>query len=300
MFAAFVPIWALSLLGYLAGRFRLIGDGADRVLSGFVFHLAMPAALFTTLSNTRLALPGTAMLAFAVGTVVAIGLGGWFSRRVLDRKLGEATIGGMAAGYVNSANLGIPVALHVIGDASMLTGVLLFQVLVVTPVLLTVLDSSAGRRPSARRLAAMPLRNPVLIGLTAGVVCSYFDWHPTKLIADSLDMLGAAAVPAALVALGLSLSARGPRTAGEHREVAVLSTVKILVQPLVAGVVGWLLGLSGPELLAVVVCAALPTAQNCYVFAGEYGQAEAVSRRVVVTTTAVSMVTLAVPASLLG
>ncbi|TDB80600.1 AEC family transporter, partial [Micromonospora fluostatini] len=54
MLAAFVPIWLLTGIGWLAGRYRLLGADADRVLGGFVFHLAMPAALFTALSRNPL------------------------------------------------------------------------------------------------------------------------------------------------------------------------------------------------------------------------------------------------------
>ena len=302
MLEAFLPIWALTLLGYLAGRFRLLGgEDADRVLGSFVFHLAMPAALFTSLSRTPLALSGTGMVAFAVSTVCVMAGGFVLSRKAFGRKDGEATIGGMAAGYVNSANLGIPVALHVLGNASFLTGVLLFQVLVVTPVVLVLLDRAADRRAlHPTRLMTLPLRNPVIIGLAAGALCSAFGWRAPQAVAGPLALLGAAAVPAALIALGLSLTVRGPALHGEGGQVALLSVLKVLAQPLLAWAMGLLLGLGRAELLALVVCAALPTAQNTYIFAREYGQGAAVARRTVVVTTAVSMGTLALAAWALG
>lgn len=302
MLAAFLPIWALTLLGYLAGRYRLLGgEDADRVLGSFVFHLAMPAALFTSLSRTPLSVSGPGMVAFAVSTVCVMAAGFLLSRRVFGRKEGESTIGGMAAGYVNSANLGIPVALHVLGNASFLTGVLLFQVLVVTPVVLVLLDRSADRRAlHPTRLLTLPLRNPVIIGLAAGALCSAFGWRAPQVVAGPLALLGAAAVPTALVALGLSLTVRGPALHGEGRQVLTLSTLKLLAQPLLAWAVGVALGLGRGELFALVVCAALPTAQNTYIFAREYGQGAAVARRTVVVTTAVSMGTLALAAWALG
>ena len=293
MIAAFIPIWALTLLGFTAGRFRLLGPEADRVLGGFVFHLAMPAALFSVLTRTRLSFSVPALGAFAAGTVVTMALGFVLSRRIFRRKPGEATVGAMAAGYVNSANLGIPVALQVLGDATFLTGVLLFQVLVVTPVVLTLLDRGADRRLRPGRLASLPLRNPVMLGMAAGALCSAFDRHPPPMIAEPLALLGDAAVPAALVALGLSLTVRGPGLAAERTEVLGLSALKLLAQPLLAYLFGLLAQLRPAELLALVVCAALPTAQNAYIFAREYGQADSVARGVVITSTALSMLTLA-------
>ncbi|MFF5206280.1 AEC family transporter [Streptosporangium sp. NPDC000396] len=300
MIAAFVPIWALTLLGFMAGRFRLLGAEADRVLGGFVFHLAMPAALFSVLTRTRLSFSGLALGAFAASTVVTMALGFALSRLVFGRKPGEATIGAMSAGYVNSANLGIPVTLQVLGDATFLTGVLLFQVLIITPLVLVVLDRGTGHKVRPARLASLPLRNPVILGLAAGALCSALGWHPPPVIVGPLSLLGNAAVPAALVALGLSLTVRGPGPAGERTEVVALSALKLLAQPLLAYVFGLMMRLHPAELLALVVCAALPTAQNAYIFAREYGQADSVARGTVIAGTALSMLTLASIGWLLG
>lgn len=300
MISAFVPIWALTLLGFAAGRWRLLGAEADRVLSGFVFHVAMPAALFSVLIRTRLSFSVPALAAFAGSTVITMALGFVLSRSAFGRKPGEATVGAMAAGYVNSANLGIPVAIQVLGNATFLTGVLLFQVLVITPLVLAILDRDADRRLRAARLASLPLRNPVILGLAAGALCSAIDWHPPPAIAGPLALLGNAAVPAALVALGSSLTVRGPRLAGERNEVFALSGLKLLAQPLLAYLFGLLAQLHPAELRALVVCAALPTAQNAYVFAREYGQADAVAGGTVIASTALSMLTLASVSWLLG
>ncbi|WP_428961322.1 AEC family transporter [Micromonospora fluostatini] len=346
MLAAFVPIWLLTGIGWLAGRYRLLGADADRVLGGFVFHLAMPAALFTALSRNPLTFDARALGAFAVSTVVTMGLGfaltgpvlrrfgrasrrdrrgwwgrGWWGRRapwsrgpggrrdgqdaagpaeVARPGVGEATIAAMAAGYVNAANLGIPVVLQVLGSAAFLTEVLLFQVLVVTPVILILLDLGAGRRLRPGRLLSLPLRNPVIAGLTLGAACSGFGWRVPALVAEPLALLGAAAVPAALVTLGLSLNTRGERPAGEGAQVAVFSGLKLVVQPALAWLIGTLAGLGPAALLALVVCAALPTAQNTYIYAREYGQAGSLARRSVIASTALSMVTLAAIAWWLG
>ncbi|MFF5171063.1 AEC family transporter [Micromonospora sp. NPDC000089] len=304
MLAAFVPVWVLTGLGWLLGRRRLLGPDAERVLGGFVFHLAMPAALFSTLSRTPLAVHPRALGAFAVSTAVTMAAG-FAVGAAARRSTGESTIAAMAAGYVNSANLGIPVALQVLGDAAFLTEVLLFQVLVVTPVILTALDRAAGRPLRPGRLLTLPLRNPVIAGPALGALCSGLGWRPPEVVAGPLALLGAAAVPTALVALGLSLTGSRPATDDPsptrgRGAVAGLSGLKLLAQPLLAWSVGSLAGVRPPVLLALVVCAALPTAQNTYIFAREYGRGAAVARETVIVTTALSMVTLAVVGALLG
>jgi predicted permease len=80
--------------------------------------------------------------------------------------------------------------------------------------------------------------------------------------------------------------------------VIVLKTV---AQPAVAYLVGrFVFGLTGTELLAVVICAGLPAAQNTFVFARAYGVDARFARNGVVLSTAVTMATLTLTAVLLG
>lgn len=89
------------------------------MLGRFVFQAAMPAALFTMVSGARPdAFAHAPMAAFAAGATLVCALGFPVSGRLFGRGTADRAIGGMAAGYVNSANLGIPVAVQVLGDAS--------------------------------------------------------------------------------------------------------------------------------------------------------------------------------------
>ncbi|MEV8523856.1 AEC family transporter [Streptomyces sp. NPDC052000] len=62
----------------------------------------------------------------------------------------------------------------------------------------------------------------------------------------------------------------------------------------------WVFGLGGHELFAVVLCAALPTAQNAFIFAAEYRLDTELPRDTVLLTTLLSMVSLSLIAVLLG
>ncbi|MFF2961010.1 AEC family transporter [Streptomyces sp. NPDC057963] len=324
LLSAFAPIWMLTALGYAVGRSGLLGEQAEAVLGRFVFHLAMPAALFLMVSRARLdAFANPSLVAFAAGTALACGLGFVAAGRLFGRGTADRAIGGMASGYVNAANLGIPVAVQVLGDASFVAQILLFQVLLVTPVILTLLDTGtgagagrgAGRAVVLRRTLTMPVRNPVIMASLLGVVVSALGLRLPHALAHSCDVLGAAAVPTALVTLGLSLNVRPaaggpaeetepaePGTVGTKRaEVVVNVALKTLLQPLIALVVGGpLLGLPDHQLLAVVLCSALPTAQNAYIYAQQHGLDTRVVRNSVVASTVVSMATLSLATWALG
>ncbi|NEC09294.1 AEC family transporter [Streptomyces sp. SID7909] len=314
LLSAFAPIWVLTGIGYAVGRGGLLGEQAEAVLGRFVFHVAMPAALFTMVSGASPDVFGhPSMVAFAASTAVAAGAGFFLVRRVFGRGRADAAIGAMSSGHVNSANLGIPVAVQVLGDASFVAQVILFQVLVLSPVVLTLVESGTegsdgadGRRPGGgvRRLLTMPLRNPIILASLLGVAVSATGLRLPAAVTHPCDVLGAAAVPTALITLGLSLH-RGPGGGGrarrERAETAVVVAVKTLGQPLAALLVaGPLLHLPDHQLLAVVLCAALPTAQNSFIYAREYGLDTGLARDAIVVSTLVSMVTLSVAAWALG
>ncbi|MFJ7491733.1 AEC family transporter [Streptomyces sp. NPDC097727] len=319
LLSAFAPIWTLTAIGYAVGRSGLLGEQAEAVLGRFVFHVAMPAALFTMVSGARpAAFANSSMVAFAAGTALVCGLGFVAAGRLFGRGTADRAIGSMASGYVNSANLGIPVAVQVLGDASFVAQIILFQVLLVSPVILTLLDTGtgtgSGKGVVVRRMLTMPVRNPIIMASLLGLVVSALGLRLPHALAHSCDLLGAAAVPTALITLGLSLNSR-PATDGptEHAEparptvrtrraeVVVTVALKTLVQPLIAFVVGGpLLHLPDHQLMAVVLCSALPTAQNAFIYAQQYGLDTRVARNSVVASTVVSMATLSFATWMLG
>jgi malonate transporter len=317
LMAAFEPIWILAAAGYFARRRGILSDSAVSVLGEFVFRFAIPSALFLTLANMRLsALTGRPLAAFGASTALVIGIGWYGAGRWFGRQPGERAIWAMAGGYVNSANLGIPIAMQLLGSISFLVEVVLLQVLVVTPIILIALDrhSAANGRIRFQRIATLAGRNPVILASALGAVASMTHLHPPSALQTTLTLLSSAAVSTALIALGASLSGQSmtsgrgeerdartrPREAG-FAEISVIAALKLVTQPVMAYAIGaFALRLSHPQLLAVVVCAGLPTAQNTFIFAQRYGVGEALANRSVLLTTALSMATLAAAVALLG
>ena len=305
MLHAFAPIWLLAAAGYAARRWGLLSDKAVSVLGWFVFHLAMPAALYVRLAQTTLAgFDARQLAAFTVSLVLTIGAGWYCAARLFDRKRGERAVWGMASGYGNTANLGIPIAAQVLGTVSFLVEVLLLQVLVVGPVILAILDRHAdvgrGTDHNLRRIATLPLRNPVILGSALGIAASEAGFTAPQLVLTPLRLLSVTAVPAALIALGASLYRPEVTPDARRAEISVIAVLKLLAQPAIACAAGLELGLSRPALLAVVVCAGLPTAQNVFVFAQQYDVADGLAGRAVMVTTTASLATIAAAAALLG
>ena len=116
-----------------------------------------------------------------------------------------------------------------------------------------------------------------------------------------LSLVGGMAVPSMLMAYGVSLRLGGGFGAGAARgEIALASTLQLVVQPVVATGVAWLLGLRDLGLLAVAITSALPTAQNVFTHATRYGRGELLARDTILVTTTLCLPVMLLIAAVLG
>ncbi|MEU8792842.1 AEC family transporter [Streptomyces sp. NPDC048643] len=299
----FAVIAVVIGVGYVIGRRGCLGDNGREVLTKLAFHVASPALLFTTLAQADLSVVFSARLlvtamstAAAAGVFVVVGV-------VRRWGLGRTTIGALCSSYVNSGNLGIPIAVYVLGDASLVAPVLLFQQIMVTPIALTVLDLSGegDKGPLWRRLIT-PLRNPIAVGSLSGVVVSATGLRVPGPVLDPLQLIGGMSVPAVLLAFGISLCGSSLPGRGADRSPVLLSVaLKAVGQPMAAWALAvGVFGLHGAPLLDVVVTSALPAAQNLFTYASRYRVGETLARESVLLSTVAAVPVLVVVAAVLG
>lgn len=294
---------SIAVAGWFLGRTRVLGDSVQPVLARIVFVVAAPALLFVTVAHADLhLLVSRAALVAALGTTVVAVIAALVLRLVLRRSAADAAVTTLAAAYVNAAILGLPLAVYLLDDALAVVPVLLFQLLVLAPIAFTVLGSRApGAIPGARGVLTRTLQNPIIVGTLAGLLLAVLPWKLPEVIFGPFAMVGATAAPLALITFGMSLSLpriKGPaRPTGDLLLVVVLRTV---VHPVLGYAIGRALGMSGPELLAVVTMAALPTAQNVLVYAIQYGRGQALARDAGLSTTLLAIPALLVISALLG
>ncbi|MEV6007458.1 AEC family transporter [Streptomyces sp. NPDC051976] len=300
----FLPIWVVTALGWIAGRYRVLGDEAQTVLGRFAFTFAMPSLLFLTMSRSHigaLATAGVGVFALSLVAVFAAGLA--LARWVFRHRQADQSIAAMCGSYVNSANLGIPVAVHVLHDTTFIISAALFQMLFITPLILVLIDLDTHRGPGARwgRMLQLPFRNPVIAASAASLAVAAAGWHLPAEATSPLQLLGGAAVPSALFALGISLNTRTRPSPAARTERRLLVALKIAAQPLLAYLLArYAFSLHGHALFAVVLCSGLPTAQNAFIFASEYRLDTELPRDTVLLTTLLSMLSLSLIAYLLG
>lgn len=299
----FGVIAAIIATGYVIGRMGLLGDGGQTALTKLAFYIATPALLLRMLAESDMAsifslpLLVTAVSTFLVAAlfILLAALRGW--------AVGRTAIGALCSSYVNAGNLGIPIAVYVLGDASLVAPVLLFQLLVLTPTALTVIDwASTGGGASVWKRISAPLRNPILVCSLLGIASAATGWAIPQPVLEPVSLLGGMSVPAVLLAFGISLrGATMPATGAERGPVLLSVGLKSVVHPLLAWAVGaGLFGLSGSSLFAVVVVAALPAAQNLFTYASQYQTGVRLARESILLSTVLSVPVLFTVSALLG
>lgn len=313
----FLVVVIVIALGFLVGRRDLLGPRAVYTLNMFVFWIATPALLINFLSQADLADVFGENLAVVVLSSVLAGLVGFLGFRYLaGRNVPDSLVTLLACSYCNGSNLGVPLVTHVLGDPTASLPVIIFQTAVYGPAVVLLLDVSTrsedggatarhGIGPLVRELVVGIVRNPLIIAAVAGIILATLrttaDWTLPELIAEPVATLAGAAVPVALIAFGMSMAqVRVLGSTSPKRSVWAAAVVKSVIHPLIAYALTQLLfDASGAALLAFVVVAALPTAQNVFTYSQRFGTNTVLARDVGVVSTLLSIPSIAVIALLL-
>lgn len=301
--SGFATIGAVIALGAFLAQVRVLDLNAQTLLSRLAFFVASPALLLIVLSEADVSqVLSRNLTATSVGVVVTVTTYVVCARWVFSRDLADTVIGLLSAAYVNAGNLGLPIAAYVLGDVALVAPTLLMQMLVFQPLALAVLDTAvAPERLSPWRLLARPLKTPLTVASMIGLALSVTGLTIPQPIHDPLELVGGMAVPAMLLAYGVSLRL-GPKPGADATptELALITALKLVVQPVVAwAVAGFILGLEGDALLAVTVLSALPTAQNIFVHATRYDRGVVLARDSIFLTTVLSVPAMFVIVALL-
>lgn len=299
-------IWVVIGVGWLIAHVGVVGQSGRRLMAVLAFTVASPALLFGMMARSSLEHVFSATVVVSGLAVLATGLLYLALARVMFRpSLGGRVIGVMASMYTNAANFGIPIALALLGDATWAAPILLMQVAVLMPVALGLLDAARmrerGRRLGLVHYLVLPVRNPLTVGMVAGLIVNITGVRLPAAVEAPIDTVAGMAVPLMLMAFGVSLRLDPLPGRGEHSLHAWMTVaLKTVVHPVIAYLLGRAFGMSGPELYAVVVLAALPAAQNVYVIATRYRESELLARDAVFWSTFGSIGSLLVIAALLG
>ena len=299
IFNVAVPIFGVVLAGYLAGYWRILGSEATGALNAFVSYFALPVLFFGTLARTPVrAVLDPALMAGFGAAVVATFIVGMVATRLASRGgLAAMSLQGIASSWGNVGYMGVPLCLAAFGEAglppAMLCVIVTAVVSMVFGVMLIELEVAAGQGPlrTFLRAAFNVARNPLPMSIALGIVVSAIGVPVPVPVEKWMDLMGAAAAPCALFAIGLFLADKSIKSGLAEAGLATL--IKLLLQPLLAAaILPLFVDLQSVAGKVALLMAALPTAANAFVLAKQFDVSVEQNTAAVLLSTAFSVITV--------
>ncbi|MGR4070163.1 AEC family transporter [Halomonas sp. LR3S48] len=293
------PIFLLIGAGYLAMGTRLVNREQLQGVATFVLYFALPALIIRALTQNPLdqVLHTPYLLAYGLGSVAVFAFALLLTLGLQRKSLSEGAMHALGMSASNSGFIGYPVAAMVLGSspAAILMALnMVIENLLIIPAALILAEagrqSGAGIVTVARKTLVRLVRNPILIGLAAGLALAVTDTSLPGPLAQVIDMLASAAGPAALFVIGGTLF--GLQVRGMVNDVGQIVTGKLILHPLAVLGLFLLMPSADPVLLAGALLFACAPMVSIYPLLGHrYGMA-GVSAAALMVATLAAFVTL--------
>ncbi|QBX33317.1 AEC family transporter [Paracoccus liaowanqingii] len=298
-----LPFFGLIGLGWAAAAMRFFPPEGAAWLTRFVFYFALSAMLFRfaagidlgALFDLRFALAylGGSAVVWAAGIAVA---------RARGLGLAEAAMEAQCCMIGNTGFLGVPMLVVLLGERAVgpVLMVLTIDMLVFSTLITLIVHAS--RHGGLRVAAVLPVlrgiaANPMILAMVAGLAWGGLALPMPAPLDEFLALLGAAATPGALFAIGASLAGR---SLARLAPAGWLSFAKLGLHPLAVGLAAWALRVDPFAAGVMVVAAGLPVAGNVYILAQHFGIAQQRVSTAILISTAASIVTLPLLMVLIG
>lgn len=295
------PLFGAILIGLGLGLGGVFPPDAVRAFSRLVFLVAMPVGVFDFMS--RADPPEARFLALGLGYLGALAVAATLAI-VLARRIGRLSVRDagppvFAVLCSNAVFLGLPVALSVPdwGRPFLMLMILEgFFVFGIVEAMLTWPEAGQGGvslSGALRAAAARAARSPIVIATAAGTLVSVSGLAVPDVIGGPLQFVGRIAAPLGLMVLGLSLAGLMRQRAGLPVPLLLtLLPVKLLVFPVVAGLITWALGGDAQLIKVGVLFTLLPPAVSSLIIATAHSRSVAPTAALVAVGTVIGLLTL--------
>lgn len=294
-----LPVFAIMLSGYLAGRFGVLGPQASEVLNRFVYYAALPALFLVSMARVPAGdvfnmnfigvFFGAQVLTWAIAMVVA--------QVAFRGSAAEVGLHGLAAIFSNTGYMGIPLLILAFGDDGTLPAIIAtvingaFNMALGIAIIEMDKSTRTGALGVLRDVAVGVVKSPLVLSAVGGLAWSATGWPLPTPVANFCSTIGAAASPAALFSMGLFLVGRHV-TAGLG-EVSWLVMLKLIVNPVIAWwLAATLFPLAPVWVASAVILSALPTGALVFVLAQKYDVYLQRSTSVILISTLLSVLTV--------
>jgi malonate transporter and related proteins len=305
---ALVPVFFVLLLGFFAGRFRIVDSHHVDGLNALVMNFALPASLFAaTASASRSQMIAQAPLFLAFGLTMLLLYVAWYwsARSFSGVSRSDASLQALTIGFPNLAGVGLPVLSATLGPGGTVpvAVALASGSILISPLTLIMVEMNAGKAHGAdvsgrQVLTAVrrALTKPIVLAPALGILLSLSDLDLDALAHACLALIGNAAAGVALFLTGLILSAQSFRL--DWRVVAATAAADV-IRPLLAVAVVYIFRVAPETAKTTILLAAVPSGFFGILFAVNYRLDSTTVGSMVIASTGFSVVTMTIAIAIL-
>lgn len=290
---AVLPMCLIMALGYGTRRLGWIRREEISAINKIAFRIFLPCLLYYNVYCSDLSGSFDPLLmAYAVGGVLltfGLSLGYTLLTEKLPERRGVMIQGMFRSNYVI---MGIPVATALLGSDQL--GTVSILIAVVVPLFnmlaVVVLEVFRGQKPKPLHILGQIAKNPLVIGSVLGILTLAAGIRLPHILEQTIQNISAIASPLQLFLLGAFFQFSGLKT--YRRELVTVSAAKLIVSPGLFLGLGALLGFRDVAFVSLIGIFASPTAVNSFTMAQQMGGDAELAGDIVVTTSAVSILTM--------
>lgn len=290
---AVLPMCLIMALGYGTRRLGWIRREEISAINKIAFRIFLPCLLYYNVYCSDLSGSFDPLLmAYAVGGVLltfGLSLGYTLLTEKLPERRGVMIQGMFRSNYVI---MGIPVATALLGADQL--GTVSILIAVVVPLFnmlaVVVLEVFRGQKPKPLHILGQIVKNPLVIASALGILTLAAGIRLPHILERTIQNVSAIASPLQLFLLGAFFQFSGLKT--YRRELVTVSAAKLIVSPGLFLGLGALLGFRGVAFVSLIGIFASPTAVNSFTMAQQMGGDAELAGDIVVTTSAVSILTM--------
>ncbi len=281
---AVLPVGLIILIGFIVGRFFSLERST---LAQLVLYILSPALVVDSLYRTQLPFASSSKLLIGfVLTSTALYVMVWLVAKLFRLTPSLSRTMTAIVMFPNNGNMGLPVVTFALGTAGLDRAIIYmlgssFLMFCFGPAIIKGKDVFQGLKLTFK----LPLIWAMLFGISLRLLTIKLPWE----LDQGIQQLGAAAIPIALIVLGIQLS----QTSFKPRiKELIFALARLIVAPGIAYGIGRLLQLEILDLQVLVLQSAMPTAVNSYIIVSEFGGDKDLVAKAIVASTLMSFITL--------
>lgn len=294
---ATVPVFAIMVMGYIFRKIGWLNEAFCDVANKFVFQVCLPCMLFLDLADTDILhhFDGAYIGFCAAVTLISIfAIWGLAKLFMPDKSMVGAFV--QCAYRSSAAILGVAFIQNIYGDAGMAPLMIIGSVPLynIFAVMILTLESNdeklRGSREGIKLTCINILKNPIILGIVAGLLASMLQLKLPHMVAKTLEYMGNMTSPLALLAIGATFE--GAKAIKKIKPTLVATGIKLIGLTAIFLPIAIWFGFTDQKLLALVIMLGSPTTATAYIMAKSMHGDEVLSSSVIVMTTLCSAITL--------